>query len=92
VALRKQALQTNLLPKVPALLSAMADTFKTDFKPHEIISLATLSRDVDTSKLTNRVIDESMTTHWVTPAGAQVEIPDRQAIRRVVQEVFGKPV
>jgi LCP family protein required for cell wall assembly len=89
LALRRQALQLNLLPRAPAILSALQDTFKTDFKPHEILGLAQVAKDIDTSKLTNRVIDESMTTHWVTASGAQVELPNQQAVRRVVQEVFG---
>ena len=89
LALRRQALQLNLLPKAPAILSALSDTFKTDFKPHEILGLAQVAKDIDTSKLTNRVVDESMTTHWVTPSGAQVELPNQPAVRRVVQEVFG---
>jgi LCP family protein required for cell wall assembly len=89
LALRHQALQLNLLPKAPALLSALSDTFKTDFKPHEILGLARVAREVDTSRVQNRVIDESMTSHRVTSSGAQVEIPDRAAVRKVVQEVFG---
>jgi polyisoprenyl-teichoic acid--peptidoglycan teichoic acid transferase len=91
LALRRQALQREMLPRAPAILSALSDTFKTDFKAHEILALATVAKDVDTSKLTNRVIDESMTTHWVTPSGAQVELPNRPAIRQMVQEVFGAP-
>jgi len=89
LALRRQALQLNLLPKAPAILSALSDTFKTDFKPHEILGLARVAREVDTSRLQNRVIDETMTTHRVTASGAQVEVPDRAAVRKVVQEVFG---
>ena len=91
LALRRQALQREMLPRAPAILSALSDTFKTDFKAHEILALAAVAKDIDTSKLTNRVIDESMTTHWVTPSGAQVELPNRPAVRQMVQEVFGPP-
>jgi hypothetical protein len=48
-----------------------------------------VAKDVDPSHLTSRVVDETMTSHWVTPAGAQVEIPDKAALKRIVQEVFG---
>jgi LCP family protein required for cell wall assembly len=91
LALRRQALQREMVPRAPAILSALSDTFKTDFKAHEIVALAAVAKDIDTSKLTNRVIDESMTTHWVTPSGAQVELPNRPAIRQMVQDVFGAP-
>ncbi|MBI3970012.1 MAG: LCP family protein [Chloroflexi bacterium] len=90
LALRKQALQLNMLPKAPAILSSLADSVKTDLRPQEILSLAKLAMDVDLSRVANRVVDESMTSHWVTPAGAQVELPDKAALRKVVQEVFGK--
>lgn len=88
-ALRKQALQLNLLPKLPAIISALADSIKTDLRPQDVIGLARIAKDIDTSRVVSRVVDESMTTHWVTPAGAQVELPDKVAIKRLVQEVFG---
>ncbi len=91
LALRKQVLQLELLPRTPAILASLSDTLRTDFRPQEILALAGVAAEIDTSKLVNRVVDETMTTHWVTPAGAQVEIPDRKAIRRVVLDVFGKP-
>jgi anionic cell wall polymer biosynthesis LytR-Cps2A-Psr (LCP) family protein len=89
LALRRQALQLNLLPKAPAILGNLAGSIQTDLRPNDVIALARAAKDVDSSRLVNRVIDESMTTHWVTPAGAQVELPDKAAIKRVAQEVFG---
>jgi polyisoprenyl-teichoic acid--peptidoglycan teichoic acid transferase len=89
LGLRRQALQLNLLPKAPSILGALSDTIKTDLRPTEIIGLARVAKDLDTSKVTNRVLDESMTQHWVTPAGAQVEIPQKDAVKKLVQEVFG---
>ena len=89
LALRKQALQLNLLPKAPAIISNLAGSIQTDVRPQDAIALARLAKDIDVSRLTTRVIDESMTSHWITPAGAQVELPDRAAVKRTVQEVFG---
>jgi LCP family protein required for cell wall assembly len=89
-ALRRQALQFNLLPKVPTILGALADSIRTDLRPQEIVALARVAKDVDAGKVVNRVVDETMTSHWITPAGAQVEVPDKAAIKRLVQEVFGQ--
>ncbi|MGH2367839.1 MAG: LCP family protein [Chloroflexota bacterium] len=89
LALRKQVLQLDLLPKAPAILAALSDTFQTDLRPHEMLGLARIAKDLDTSRIVNRVIDETMTTHWVTSAGAQVEVPDEAAIDQVVRHVFG---
>jgi LCP family protein required for cell wall assembly len=90
LALRQQALQLNLLPKLPRLLNSLSDAIRTDLRPQEIVALARVAKDVDTAKVVNRVIDESMTTHWITPAGAQVELPNKEAVKKLVQEVFGK--
>ncbi len=89
MGLRRQALQLNLLPKAPSILSALSDTIKTDLRPSEILGLAKLAKDIDAGAVTSRVVDESITQHWVTPAGAQVELPDKTAVKRLVQEVFG---
>ena len=89
LGLRRQALQFNLLPKAPAILAALSDTIKTDLKPAEILGLARAAKDLDSGAVVSRVIDETMTTHWVTPAGAQVELPNKDAVKRVAQEVFG---
>jgi polyisoprenyl-teichoic acid--peptidoglycan teichoic acid transferase len=89
MGLRRQALQLNLLPKAPAILTALSDTIKTDLKPAEILGLARVAKDLDSGAVVSRVIDETMTTHWVTPAGAQVELPNKDAVKRVAQDVFG---
>ena len=89
LGLRRQALQLNLLPKAPAILSALSDTIKTDLRPTEIVGLANVAKELDASAVVSRVIDETMTTHWVTPAGAQVEVPNKEAVKRIAQEVFG---
>ncbi len=89
LALRRQALQLNLLPKAPGILGSLAGAIQTDLRPPDALSLARVAKDIDTSRLVNRVVDESMTTHWVTPAGAQVELPDKAALKRISQEVFG---
>jgi len=89
LGLRTQALQLNLVSKAPAIMSALSDTIKTDLRPTEILSLARIAKDLDSSKVINRVVDEAVTSHWVTPAGAQVEVPNKDAVKRLVIEIFG---
>jgi len=90
LALRRQALQLNLLAKAPAILGSLAGALQTDLRPQDVLALAKVAKDVDASRLVSRVVDESVTTHWVTPAGAQVELPDKSALKRLTQEVFAK--
>jgi LCP family protein required for cell wall assembly len=90
LALRNQVIQPELLPKAPSIAAALADTVKTDARPSDLLPLVRVAGTIDPSTMVNRVVDESMTTHWVTPAGAQVEVPDQAALRRAVQDVFGQ--
>jgi len=88
-ALRQQGLRLRLLPNVPALLQTLSGTVKTDLQPAEILALARLGSELDPARIVSRVIDESMTQQWFTPAGADVQLPRQEAIARVVREVLG---
>ncbi|MSQ43807.1 MAG: hypothetical protein EXR45_06320 [Chloroflexi bacterium] len=89
LAVRQQALQLNMITRAPAMLSSLMDSVKTDLRTTEILSLARVAKDVETSKLVSRAVDESMVNPWMTPGGAAVLLPEPAAIRQVVQEVFG---
>ena len=91
LAVRQQALQLNMITKAPAMLSSIMDSVKTDLRTTEILSLARVAKDVETSKLVSRAVDESMVNPWMTPGGAAVLLPEPAAIRQVVREVFGTP-
>ena len=91
LAVRQQALQLNMLPKAPAMLASVMDSVTTDLRASEILSLVRVAKDVETSRLTSRAIDETMVNPWMTPGGAAVLLPEPVAIRQVVQEVFGTP-
>lgn len=91
LAVRQQALQLNMITKAPAMLSSIMDSVKTDLRTTEILSLARVAKDVETSKLVSRAVDETMVNPWMTPGGAAVLLPEPAAIRQVVREVFGSP-
>jgi LCP family protein required for cell wall assembly len=88
VAMRDQALNLNILPKLPSLISQFRDSVKTDLTANEIINLARLASQVDKDQIITRSIDETMVTGWVTPEGGEVLIPNRDEIKKVVDEVF----
>jgi hypothetical protein len=64
------------------------DSIRTDLQVTDMLSLARVAREVDASAITSRVIDEELTTHWVTPAGADVQVPKWPEVRRMLAEVF----
>lgn len=90
LGLRRQALQLNLIPKIPGIYGALSGAITTDLRANDVVGLARLMKGVDTSHIVNRVVDETMTTHWVTPDGAQVERPDTTKVAALVREVFGQ--
>ena len=89
LAMRDQALKLNILPKVPGLISQFRDSVKTDLSASEILSLARIASQIDSDHIIARSIDETMTSGWVTPQGGDVLIPKRDAIKAVVDEIFG---
>jgi LCP family protein required for cell wall assembly len=89
LAMRDQALKLNILPKVPTLISQFRDSVKTDLSASEILSLARIASQIDSDHIIARSIDETMVSSWMTPQGGDVLIPKRDAIKAVVNEMFG---
>jgi len=87
-AVREQALQLNLLPKLPALLRAFQDMVKTDLPAQDIVRLAQLAAQVDVRNIQSRVLDETMIVPYITPEGADVLLPKRVEIGKLIQEMF----
>ena len=88
LAMRDQALKLNILPKVPSLISQLRESVKTDLTANDIINLARLASQIDSDHIIARSVDETMVSGWVTPQGGDVLIPNRQAIKKVVDEIF----
>jgi hypothetical protein len=88
LAARERMLQANAIARLPQLLTAVQDSIRTDLQVADMLALARLARDVDASAITSRVVDEELTTHWVTPSGADVQVPKGAEIRRMLAEVF----
>lgn len=87
-AIRDKALSLNLLPKLPQLLITMGDTVDTDLSPREILALAPIAAQISKEDIRRAVIDESMTVRWVTPGGADVLIPKREEIGKLLEDFF----
>jgi len=82
----------QLLPKLPELLKTVGDAVQTDLQLDEMLNLVQLASQVGDEHIKTAVIDNSMTVSTTTPNGAQVEIPIRDEIRAVVDEIFAEPV
>lgn len=87
-AARQKALQLDLLPKLPVLIGQFHDIVKTDMQPPQILALARIAKDVDTSHLVTKVVP----TYSVTrSSGAEVLNVDSAGLKRTLNELMTDP-
>jgi LCP family protein required for cell wall assembly len=88
LALREQGLQLGLLPKLPWLIATLKDAVSTDIPAKEALVLAQLAAQIDVNSIQSRSIDETMVTGYITPGGADVEIPRRDELSKLIKDMF----
>ena len=89
LAARDKVLSLDIpISHIPEILKIAGDSVQTDLSLDEIIALAKIAKDIDTSQLKHGLIDSSMTTSVKTPQGWIVEVPDWQKVRKLVDELF----
>ncbi len=88
LALREQGLQLGLLPKLPWLITTLKDAVSTDIPPKEALVLAQLAAQVDVGNIQSRSIDETMVIPYITSGGADVEIPKRDELSKLIKDMF----
>ena len=90
MALRKRVLDAGLIPRVPALWSALRDTVDTDLGAGDIVELARLGATLDNRHLYGMVLRYPLVTDWVTPQGGQVQLPDLPAIADALDGIWNR--
>jgi LCP family protein required for cell wall assembly len=91
LAMREKALQLNIVPKLPKLISEFRDSLYTDLSPGEMVALAKLGKEVEAQNIVSRSIDECCVTTFYTTQGEEALLPNRAALQKAVQEVFSPP-
>jgi len=76
------------LSQLPEMLAIAGDTVKTDLSLDQMRELAAMAQQLDRDKIDHSVIDSSMTTTVVTPEGWMVEVPEWDAVREMVDQLF----
>ena len=87
LALRDAALRPEVLPRLPALISALSGTVETDLRLSQALSLAGLAIRLKPEAFRQRVFDSTMVRDWTTPGGAMVLLPNRARIEQVWAEL-----
>ncbi len=86
LAARDKALQLNLLPKLPGMLNAILQSIQTDIPPTDMLALARLAKDIDSSSIVSRSIDESMVED-VNREGSSLQLRPGE-LPKLVSQVF----
>ena len=90
-AMGERLLDLATLLRLPAVIEAARRALDTDMPAYEVLFLASLVLRVGPEGIERRAIDETMTHPYVTDKGANVLLPDWEAINRVVRELFEAP-
>jgi len=101
-ALKAKAMQLSTLTnpvKLTGLIDSVGDHVKTDMQPNEITKMASIVKDIDTSKVTNKVLDTTGTDSLLLdgtgkiPGAGSIELPragnfDYSDIQDFVKNIF----
>jgi len=88
MALWKQAFTLETLAEAPHLWATFSDIFETDLTKAEAVRLAHLFYGVEPQNVRSQRLDAATVTAWTTPQGAQVLLPQTDAIHRVILELL----
>lgn len=89
MAIRDQALQFNMITKVPELWVTFRDAFQTDLTLKEVLDLATFGLlQMDMKDVHGVVVDYRLVTPYRTPGGGAVLLPKIPEINQAVDNIF----
>lgn len=93
LALRKRALDAELIPRLPALWLALRSSVDTDLDLPKLLELAPLAATIDSSHLYGLVLRSPLVTAHTTAQGAMVQVPDLPAIHEALDHIWErKPI
>jgi len=88
-ALRAQGVGLDLLPKAPQLLNQMADTFRTDLSPHQVLALAKLGSTISSNDIHSYNLLDATTVSY-SPGEPYYLIPDWPAIHKILDQMMSR--
>ncbi|QLQ07328.1 MAG: LCP family protein [Anaerolineae bacterium] len=89
MAIREQALRSNMITKVPELWVTFHDAFQTDLTLKEVLDLTTFGLlQMDMKDVHGVVIDYRLVTPYTTAGGGAVLLPKIPEITQAVDNIF----
>ena len=83
LAIRERALNLNLIPELPELVTTLKDSMKTDMPLEEMLELARLMPEIDVESLTQVVLEEPLVYSHRREDGADVTLPRWDSIHAI---------
>lgn len=85
-------LSLNGIKRAPDLYKIYKDNVTTDLKFSDLAALVPLAAKMsDTSLIQHYLIGRQQVTGWITPTGAQVLLPNREAILPIIKQAINSP-
>jgi LCP family protein required for cell wall assembly len=91
MALWEQGLSVGIIPRLPALSSAMADTVQTDLPMDRMVSLAYKGLHLRPSNIFSNSIGPWQVENWTTPQGAAVLLPVEEEVQKLLSTFYAPP-
>lgn len=85
-------LSAGMLTRLPAILPAVAQSFRSDMSIQDLLAFASLGYKIDRSAITTAQVNEKLVSSWTAPGGAAVLLPNIPQIRTMVQQAMTPPV
>ena len=90
-AIFEKALSLKMITKVPQLYAQYAQIVDTDLGLGDLLQFVPMAANLQNARIKSRFIGRDQVTPWVTPGGADVLLPNRDAIAALTAEAFLPP-
>jgi LCP family protein required for cell wall assembly len=81
-----RALSTDALTRLPELYSAFSSTVNTDLGLPDVLKLALYAPRLPNASIRSYYIRPPYVSDWITPGGAQVLLPDQNALTQMLEQ------
>jgi LCP family protein required for cell wall assembly len=91
-AILDRLIALDTITKIPALYDTYVKNVTTNLDLGTVVSLGpTALKLSDKTRIKHYYVDEGSITHWVTPGGGQVLLPNFNTVRRTLKKALNSP-
>lgn len=91
-AIWAQSRDLGMIPRAPELWTQYSNVVETDMRLSDVLQLAPIAANLDTSRIRSYVITGNMVTSWTHPVtGASVLIPNPGVMEQVITQAMQPP-